>query len=607
MDGNKGMRMLACIAALAAMVIGSLITAPAYAAETAEGILSVDVPTQIPCTLLPDGTVMVPTGLAIENNSSESLVADVHTADDKGHRVDFTLDIGGARALTRSDGKDAAGARGVDVGTGETAMSLKVSKLNRQSDAALMDAAANGAVDMFKLGFKFTEKNLLGNVSVSGGATVGSTLTAIASGMQSDAVPRYQWYRDGVEIGGAVDGTYRTSDDDAGHDITCKVTDTSGRYTGTLTSNLIRPTKSAEAFAVFSADDESLSFYKRTEVPKVGSRFEGKTVTGVYTGIEESVYTTDAPSPWNDVCTRIQKVVAVDEIQPVATSRWFYGFSNLDAAGDIDLSKLNTSKTIYMDYMFQGCVNLSSLDVSGFDTSNVTSMIGMFRDCAGLTLLNLSNFDTSKVINMEKMFLNCRMLRLVRLGGKFAWAGTDSCLPSPDDAFIPGADGKWYNTSAVGFPSSGISSNKADTYTAIPPFPHEVLDGFVISSNITPSPDYTVDWQSPVVPVMESDGNWYYRGVAHMKGGRNGIAVPSNGRCAFILTVMTGHWFDDYDLGNLDIEVDSVLSGSGTSYTLIGDVSHLSGSMLYEYFGGLNTVGMYLGNDVVFSVVIRSK
>ena len=52
------------------------------------------------------------------------------------------------------------------------------------------------------------------------------------------------------------------------------------------------PADQAEtAFAVYSADDNSLDFYKRAEVPEVGDKFEFKTVTEVYTGFETGTYT----------------------------------------------------------------------------------------------------------------------------------------------------------------------------------------------------------------------------------------------------------------------------------------------------------------------------
>lgn len=42
-------------------------------------------------------------------------------------------------------------------------------------------------------------------------------------------------------IPGATAQTYTTGDADASHEVMCKVTDTSGRYTGTLTSNTVLP------------------------------------------------------------------------------------------------------------------------------------------------------------------------------------------------------------------------------------------------------------------------------------------------------------------------------------------------------------------------------
>ena len=77
----------------------------------------------------------------------------------------------------------------------------------------------------------------------------------------------------------------------------------------------------------------------------------------------------------------------------------------------------NTSNVTYMNYMFDGCYNLTSLDVSNFDTSKVTTMDSMFQDCTSLTSLDLSNFNTSSVNNMNCMFYNCSSLTSLTLSG----------------------------------------------------------------------------------------------------------------------------------------------------------------------------------------------
>lgn len=207
--GKKKARALAraitCLTATAAIALGT--ASPAFAGEVADSVdtsnISVTVPTTIPCTMMSDGTVVAPSGLAIVN-SGDTVVVDVYTADAMGNAVDFTLDLGGTRVLTRTGGKDTAPALGIDFPSGSKGVSLKVSKLDRKAHAELMDKAANGGADMFKLGFKFSEKALQGNISISGNTTIGSTLTANVSGAQDDAKLAYQWYRDGEPPKGGV-------------------------------------------------------------------------------------------------------------------------------------------------------------------------------------------------------------------------------------------------------------------------------------------------------------------------------------------------------------------------------------------------------------------
>lgn len=339
-------RIITCLAATAAIALGTASPAFAGANEGAGSVdtsnISVTVPTTIPCTMMSDGTVVAPSGLSIVN-SGDAVVVDACTADALGNAVDFTLDLGGTRALTRTGGKDAAPALGIDFPSGSKGVSLKVSKLDRKANAALMDKATNGGADMLKLGFKFSAKALQGNVSISGDTAIGSTLTANVSGAQDDAKLAYQWYREGEPpkggiifdsdaggsagfslkksdwvsvlvyptgytddtsrvsirdasghelysdlvdpqkglsggcnlpegdytfmytyrgtkpmrcqvtanesslgasmgvIPGATMQTYATGDADASHKVMCKVNDVSGRYTGTLTSNIILP------------------------------------------------------------------------------------------------------------------------------------------------------------------------------------------------------------------------------------------------------------------------------------------------------------------------------------------------------------------------------
>ena len=356
-------------------------------------------------------------------------------------------------------------------------------------------------------------------------------------------------------------------------------------------------TRAKTAFAVYSADDQSLTFYKKFEAPVAGGVFEGKTATAVYTGFEAEMYGSAGNVPWAGHAADIASVTVADEgIAPRATAMWF---SNMTMLRSADVSKLNTSNVTSMHSMFNDCKALTSLDLSSFDTTKVTIMYSMFRDCNALTSLDvssfdtrsvtnmcdmfngcgsltsldllsfntnkvtdmysmfrdcnaltsldlssfdtrsvthmgsmfyscnaltsldLSSFDTTKVIDMSGMFRDCKALtelslssfntdkvkymsnmfsncgsltsldlssfntrnvtsmyaifssckalQKVAFGAGWRWVGTDGYLPTPFSAYIAGADGKWYNTDGKGYAPKDIPSNKAMTYTAIPP------------------------------------------------------------------------------------------------------------------------------------------
>lgn len=490
--------------------------------------------------MMADGTVIAPSNLFI-GNSGDVVVVDAYTADIMGNDIDYALNIGSSSALTRTEGKDTAPICGIDLNAGSNELlTLKISKLNRQSNAALINSvSADNTTDMFKLGFRFTSKSLFGSVTIAGDTLVGSTLTVNTSGLQPDAVPGYQWYRDGVKISGAVDKTYVTVDDDSAREIICKVTDASGKYADELVSNIIIPEKPVEAFAIYSADDNSLNFYKRPEMPLVGTQFEGKTVTEVFTGFEDAEYSLDTLilPPWmlSDYQTAITSIQFIDEITPSNLAYWFLSLPNVVS---IDLSNLDTSKAIDMQgmflncrsltslnlddidtscvsdmsgmfekcekltslnlsgfktfavtdmsNMFNGCSLLTNLNLSGFDTSNVTDMSGMFYVCDSITELDLSSFDTSSVTNMKYMFHMPKLnLRLIKLGAGFSFVKGTS-LPYP-----LGGDGKWYNSAGVGFDQDKIPSNVADTYSAVPPknFAQAPDEGVGLVGDVTTSSD----------------------------------------------------------------------------------------------------------------------
>ena len=87
----------------------------------------------------------------------------------------------------------------------------------------------------------------------------------------------------------------------------------------------------------------------------------------------------------------------------------FYKYSGTTDDWINNFSRLDTSKVTNMEYMFDGCENLTT--IPQLNTSNVTDMRCMFDGCKNLT--TISQLDTSKATDMNYMFRNCHSLEKI--------------------------------------------------------------------------------------------------------------------------------------------------------------------------------------------------
>ena len=288
-----------------------------------------------------------------------------------------------------------------------------------------------------------------------------------------------------------------------------------------------------EAFAVYSDDDKSLTFYKRGTKPAAGSVYGGKAATEVYTGFETDAYKCikvgsrgydydeDAiiDTPWFGMRNDIDSVSVQDAgIRPQTLQYWFMGLSNctsfylngLDtsrcssllrtfawckSATNMQLSEWNVSGVAEMCETFLECHQVESLDLSGWSTPRNVSMHSTWNNCYRLrdvltgegwdtsgvndiacafmgtafSRLDLSMWNTSSVECAYKAFYNCRYLCSVSFGISWKWVGDDGFLPAPSSEYISEADGRWYDA------ATGDSFTPAEvpagngTYVAVNP------------------------------------------------------------------------------------------------------------------------------------------
>lgn len=166
--------------------------------------------------------------------------------------------------------------------------------------------------------------------------------------------------------------------------------------------------KEAEVFAVYYEEDGSLRFYNRNDKPESGTNYDGRTVTKVYSGFSEKLFTSVNTVPWRSYKSNIVTIEIVDEIKPLYTSWWFSG---LEYCTSVDVRKLDTSAVTDMSFMFYftgaNVEYTEFLGLEDMDTSSVTNMTYMFylSLCVPETLnLDLRNWDVSNVTNMSYMF-----------------------------------------------------------------------------------------------------------------------------------------------------------------------------------------------------------
>lgn len=170
------------------------------------------------------------------------------------------------------------------------------------------------------------------------------------------------------------------------------------------------------AFAVYSEDDNSLMFYKRRGVPKVGDMFNYRRVTEVYTGFETERYEPvirddfNGPvnTPWYDraaVCLKVQVIGA--GIEPAWIEYWFQNFR---ICGNFDLSRLDTSDVTSLNHIFCNCSTVRFIDLSNWDFSSTTTQTSTFVCCGNLELIDFGDWIPENPGSYAWMLCGCRSL-----------------------------------------------------------------------------------------------------------------------------------------------------------------------------------------------------
>ena len=168
------------------------------------------------------------------------------------------------------------------------------------------------------------------------------------------------------------------------------------------------------SYAIYTDSDKMLTFVKSDTQIKQGDLYNGKTVTTVYTGFNEEIYSYDTnKAPWTN--KKIIEVTFEDEITPVSTATWF---ADIDSLTTVNLENLNTSKVQNMSSMFRNSGNnLVISNIGNLDISRVVNMSYMFAGANISNLSDITNWNTGYVTNMKKMFKSANIRDSLDLSG----------------------------------------------------------------------------------------------------------------------------------------------------------------------------------------------
>ena len=198
-----------------------------------------------------------------------------------------------------------------------------------------------------------------------------------------------------------------------------------GGGNGSLSDADIVDPQNGTAFAVYSEDDHSLMFYKRSGLPQVGDMFNCRRVTAVYTGFETEYYhaswddahtsTNNGPTscPWYEHHDDVLSVSVIDGgIRPHSMLFWFQLFLKLKT---VDIKKLDVSECRDWGHTFWCCRSLTELNLSGMNVSQLGNIESMLTDCRSLKFVSFSGWKGSPT-ESGIIFCNCRSLESIDFG-----------------------------------------------------------------------------------------------------------------------------------------------------------------------------------------------
>ena len=403
---------LAAASACGISLAAALLFSPAVALAD-DGQIQVDVPTEVPCTMKADGTVITPTnweiknvgtqdvsleGVSVEPNDRGISLSAASTLSDRSPDNWFSYENGDFSQ--QKIGEVLEPSKSVRV-------SWSVGKLDGSKNASTIEQATKGTYTLAKVNFSFSTKRAFAVLFDNGEARL----------YKRSEVPK---------VGDSYDGK--------------KVVALSTSVeTGQGTSQLFGWQHNQDIKSVEVVDDgitpvcTNSWFYNCQNLETADMHKLDTSYTSDMSSMFRGCYSLRSLdiSTWNTSSLR-EAVFTFWECEKITSfdvAKWdtskledAHGiFEKCRAATSIDVSNWNTSSMRDMSEMFSSCQELPQIDVSNWDTSNSTNMKLMFNGCSKLPKIDVANWNVSAVKSMADMFDGCESLTSLGSGSTSRW------------------------------------------------------------------------------------------------------------------------------------------------------------------------------------------
>ena len=202
-----------------------------------------------------------------------------------------------------------------------------------------------------------------------------------------------------------------------------------------------------------------LYFIRSYVAPKVGECWGEQSIAHVYSGFEDTEYTSNSQVPWYSLHDDIVSVYFEAAIKPISCAYWFYMFRNCTyfALGLLDTSRATSlafmfyycSNVTSINYMFYFCTKLTTLTMGNWDMTNLQVVAQAFRNMTSLVVLDLSGWTMPEwTSTMQYTFYNCSKLTTIYAGCDLSDTAVNSYCFSSCSKLVGGA-GTVYDSANV--------------------------------------------------------------------------------------------------------------------------------------------------------------